>query len=54
MDTTPLKVFICVLAKDCNEAGYVRLVESLCNEHQIKLLKVGGKMTGKLNEMKFL
>lgn len=31
---------MCVLAKDCNEAVYVRLVEGLCNEHQIKLLKV--------------
>jgi len=35
------QVLLCVLAKDCNEAEYVRLVEALCNEHQIKLLKVG-------------
>lgn len=34
------QALLCVLAKDCSEAGYVRLVEALCNEHQIKLLKV--------------
>ena len=32
---------LCVLAKNCSEAAYVRLVEALCQEHQIKLLKVG-------------
>ena len=32
---------LCVLAKNCTEAAYVRLVEALCQEHQIKLLKVG-------------
>ena len=31
---------LCVLAKNCSEAAYVRLVEALCQEHQIKLLKV--------------
>ena len=30
-----------MLAKNCTEAAYVRLVEALCQEHQIKLLKVG-------------
>lgn len=36
------QALLCVLAKDCSEAAYVRLVEALCNEHQIKLLKVLG------------
>ena len=36
------QALLCVLAKDCSEAAYVRLVEALCNEHQIKLLKVHG------------
>lgn len=39
MSTHRRQALLCVLAKDCNEAGYVRLVEALCNEHQIKLLK---------------
>ena len=29
-----------MLAKNCTEAAYIRLVEALCSEHQIKLLKV--------------
>ena len=31
---------LCVLASDCNEASYVRLVEALCAEHGIPLMKV--------------
>ena len=31
---------LCVLASNCDEPSYVRLVEALCAEHQIKLLKV--------------
>lgn len=31
---------LCVLAKNCNEPAYVRLVEALCAEHHINLLKV--------------
>ncbi len=34
------QALLCVLAKDCTEAGLTRLVEALCNEHGIKLLKV--------------
>jgi len=34
------QALLCVLAKNCNEQAYVRLVEALCQEHQIKLLKV--------------
>lgn len=31
---------LCILANDCNEANYVRLVEALCAEHGINLIKV--------------
>lgn len=34
------QALLCLLAKNCTEAGYIRLVEALCNEHNIKLLKV--------------
>ena len=34
------QAYLCVLAMNCSEAAYVRLVEALCNEHQIKILKV--------------
>ncbi|KAK2092549.1 40S ribosomal protein S12, partial [Saguinus oedipus] len=31
---------LCVLASNCDEPIYVRLVEALCGEHQINLIKV--------------
>ncbi|XP_068679027.1 small ribosomal subunit protein eS12-like [Montipora foliosa] len=31
---------LCVLANNCDEAMYVKLVEALCTEHNINLLKV--------------
>ncbi|XP_059838409.1 40S ribosomal protein S12 isoform X1 [Hypanus sabinus] len=31
---------LCVLASNCDEAQYVKLVEALCAEHQINLIKV--------------
>uniref|UniRef100_A0A2K6E1A2 40S ribosomal protein S12 n=1 Tax=Macaca nemestrina TaxID=9545 RepID=A0A2K6E1A2_MACNE len=31
---------LCVLASNCNEPVYVKLVEALCAEHQINLIKV--------------
>lgn len=34
------QALLCVLAKNCSETNYIRLVEGLCNEHKIKLLKV--------------
>ena len=34
------KAFICVLAESCNEASYVKLVEALCAEGNINLIKV--------------
>lgn len=37
------QALLCVLAKNCTEAAYIRLVEALCSEHQIKLLKIEDK-----------
>ena len=37
---TRRQALLCVVAKNCSEAAYIRLVEALCNEHQISLLKV--------------
>eukprot|EP00296_Roombia_truncata_P009190 JP447757.1.p1 GENE.JP447757.1~~JP447757.1.p1 ORF type:complete len:159 (-),score=67.89 JP447757.1:36-461(-) len=31
---------LCVLAQNCTEPAYVRLVEALCSEHNINLIKV--------------
>ena len=31
---------LCVLANNCDEAMYVKVVEALCTEHNISLLKV--------------
>ncbi|CAD6190409.1 unnamed protein product [Caenorhabditis auriculariae] len=33
----------CVLAENCDEPQYVKLVEALCNEHNIPLIKVADK-----------
>merc|ERR1712003_555525 len=35
----------CILAKNCDEANYVRLIEALCVEHQIPILKIGDNKT---------
>eukprot|EP00994_Dinema_validum_P004580 NODE_2634_length_664_cov_926.107317_g1987_i1.p2 GENE.NODE_2634_length_664_cov_926.107317_g1987_i1~~NODE_2634_length_664_cov_926.107317_g1987_i1.p2 ORF type:complete len:161 (-),score=63.24 NODE_2634_length_664_cov_926.107317_g1987_i1:182-607(-) len=34
---------LCVLADDCSEVAYTRLVEALCEEHGIDLIKVPEK-----------
>lgn len=34
---------VCVLANNCDEAMYVKVVEALCTEHNISLLKVDDK-----------
>ncbi len=31
---------LCILATNCEEAMYIKLVEALCQEHGISLLKV--------------
>merc|ERR1719334_2646522 len=40
---------LCLLAKNCDQPEYVRLIEALCNEHNIALLKVDDNK--KLGEM---
>lgn len=34
------RAVMCVLAENCDEPTYVKLVEALCHEHQISLIKV--------------
>ena len=34
------QALLCILAENCSEAAYTRLVKALCNEHQIRLMKV--------------
>ena len=34
-----------ILAENCDEANYVRLIEALCVEHQIPILKIGDNKT---------
>eukprot|EP01125_Pyxidicula_operculata_P007939 TRINITY_DN2680_c0_g2_i1.p1 TRINITY_DN2680_c0_g2~~TRINITY_DN2680_c0_g2_i1.p1 ORF type:complete len:122 (+),score=29.62 TRINITY_DN2680_c0_g2_i1:204-569(+) len=31
---------LCILAKNCTEAGYTKLIQALCKEHNIHLLMV--------------
>eukprot|EP00850_Spirogloea_muscicola_P012609 SM000082S22851 [mRNA] locus=s82:304910:305397:+ [translate_table: standard] len=31
---------LCVLAQDCDQADYTKLVEALCNEHNVNLIQV--------------
>jgi small subunit ribosomal protein S12e len=34
------RVHLCVLASSCNEPAYTKLIEALCTEHGINLMKV--------------
>lgn len=40
-----LNDFSSILAENCDEANYVRLIEALCVEHQIPILKIGDNKT---------
>ena len=40
---------LCVLCESCDEEAYVKLIEALCAEHKINLIKVGDSK--KLGEM---
>ena len=33
---------LCVLAQDCNQPDYTKLVEALCDEHNVNLIHVEG------------
>ena len=37
---------LCVLASNCDKPMYIKLVEALCAEHQINLIKVDDKKLG--------
>ena len=39
------QALLCLLANNVDDANYSRLVEALCQEHQIKLLKVDSNKT---------
>ncbi|KAK3923314.1 40S ribosomal protein S12 [Frankliniella fusca] len=34
------QALLCLLADNCDQAAYKKLVEALCNEHQIPIIKV--------------
>ncbi|CAI0406731.1 unnamed protein product [Linum tenue] len=36
---------LCVLAEDCNQADYVKLVKALCAEHNVNLVTVPSAKT---------
>ena len=38
------QAMLCILAKNCSEAGYTRLIEGLCQEHSIMMLYVEDQM----------
>ena len=41
------KAVLCVLSASCNEPAYTKLVEALCAEHEVNLMKVSdGKQLG--------
>ncbi|XP_074120991.1 small ribosomal subunit protein eS12-like [Sminthopsis crassicaudata] len=45
------QVHFCVLASNCDEPMYVMLVETLCAEHQINLIKFDNKKLSKWIEL---
>ena len=44
---------LCVLATNCEEAMYIKLVEALCQEHGIPLLKVCSALGITIRDVKF-
>ena len=41
---------LCILATNCEEALYIKLVEALCQEHNISLLKVHTPLNNQLKQ----
>jgi len=39
------KAHLCVLSSSCNEPGYTKLIEALCAEHNINIIKVADSKT---------
>ena len=39
------EAYFCVLAENCEEPMYVKLVEALCKEHSIPIVKISDKKT---------
>ena len=46
------RAHLCILATNCQEPMYIKLVEALCHEHAIPLLKVY-KLKFRLKNVKF-
>ena len=38
------KPLFVVLAEDCNEARYKQLIEALCKQHKVQLVKIASRM----------
>lgn len=38
------KPLFVVLAEDCNEARYTQLIEALCKQHKVQLVKIASRM----------
>ncbi|KAK3444781.1 hypothetical protein EUGRSUZ_A00781 [Eucalyptus grandis] len=36
---------LCLLAEDCNQPDYIKLVKALCNEHNVSLINVPSAKT---------
>ncbi|KAL0454458.1 UNVERIFIED_CONTAM: 40S ribosomal protein S12 [Sesamum latifolium] len=45
---------LCVLAEDCDQADYVKLVKALCADHNVSLITVPSAKTWRVGWSKFL
>ena len=44
------QALLCILAENCDEASYKKLVQALCQEHQIPLLTVPGDFSNFIHQ----